>query len=194
MTETIGILAYGSLIDDPGEEIAQATARTLTERIITPFRIEFARKSEKREGAPTLVPVGTGGARVPARIFVLNIREDEAASRLYRREINAPGSGRAYKPKANPGKNEVVVERIEGFAGVPVVLYTRIGANIDHPTAEKLAALAIQSAEKLKDGRDGINYLINAKKNGIATPLSAPYEQEILRATGASTRPLLREL
>jgi len=32
--------------------------------------------------------------------------------------------------------------------------------------------------------KDGISYLIAAKKNGIVTPLSADYEREILRQTG----------
>jgi hypothetical protein len=36
-----------------------------------------------------------------------------------------------------------------------------------------------------KDGRDGITYLMDAKQNGIVTPLSEPYEQEILRRTEA---------
>ena len=32
---------------------------------------------------------------------------------------------------------------------------------------------------------DGITYLMDAKQNGIVTPLSEPYEQEILRRTEA---------
>jgi hypothetical protein len=184
MTDKIGILAFGSLIDDPGKEIAQGTVRTLTEGIITPFRIEFARTSQRRAGAPTLVPVSDGGAHAPARIFVLNVDEEEAANRLYRREINEVGSGRSYKARSGAGKNEVSVERVREFAGVGVVLYTKIGANIEDPTPGNLAALAIQSAKTLKDGRDGITYLIAAKRNGIATPLSPAYEQEVLRATG----------
>jgi len=32
---------------------------------------------------------------------------------------------------------------------------------------------------------DGISYLIAAKSNGIVTPLSSVYEEEILRMTGA---------
>jgi hypothetical protein len=37
------------------------------------------------------------------------------------------------------------------------------------------------------DGRDGITYLIEAKCNGVRTPLSPSYEQEILRQTGTTT-------
>jgi len=54
-------LAYGSLIDDPGSEIQPVIAR-LIEGVETPFKVEFARSSEKRDGAPTLVPVKEGGA------------------------------------------------------------------------------------------------------------------------------------
>ena len=31
--------------------------------VLTPFKVEFARKSLKRSDAPTLVPVENGGAR-----------------------------------------------------------------------------------------------------------------------------------
>jgi hypothetical protein len=39
----------------------------------------------------------------------------------------------------------------------------------------------------LDNGRDGISYLLDAKRNGIVTPLSAPYELEILRRTETTT-------
>jgi hypothetical protein len=38
-----------------------------------------------------------------------------------------------------------------------------------------------------KDGKDGISYLMNAKKCGIQTPLSPGYEKEILRLTGTDS-------
>ena len=50
-------------------------------------------------------------------------------------------------------------------------------------TAEHLAELAIESARRERGDRDGISYLMMMKQNGIATPLSEPYEQEILRRT-----------
>ena len=51
----IGILAYGSLIDDPGREIEPLIIRRL-KGVETPFQIEFARSSSTRDGAPTLIP------------------------------------------------------------------------------------------------------------------------------------------
>ena len=52
----IGILAYGSLIDDPGDEIKPLVKQKI-EGVETPFAIEFARSSKSRNGAPTLIPV-----------------------------------------------------------------------------------------------------------------------------------------
>jgi hypothetical protein len=53
-------------------------------------------------------------------------------------------------------------------------------------TAERLADLAIESAKKLDNGKDGISYLISAKANGIETPLSPGYEEAIIRRLSAS--------
>ncbi|MGH9427554.1 MAG: hypothetical protein ACRD2L_14780 [Terriglobia bacterium] len=186
MSTRVGILAYGSLIDDPGEEIDAAKTETIKDGVTTPFRVEFARTSKERAGAPTLVPVNRDGAQVRAEILILNVPEEEAANRLYRREINMVGMREVvYHHRKNSGPNNVVVERIENCHGVSVVLYTKIGANIVNPTPQKLAALAVESARRLDNGRDGITYLINAQRNGIATPLSAEYEEEIKRLTGS---------
>lgn len=180
---TIGILAYGSLIDDPDVEIAEATIGTKAD-VLTPFNIEYARTSNSRGGAPTLVPVTHGGSPVSGQIFILDVPEREAANRLWRRETRKVGSGLEYAPPKKIGPNTVVVKRLENFAGVSVVLYTQIAANIELLTGEALAALAIASVGKAKPGMDGISYLIAAKGNGITTALSADYEAEIQRQTG----------
>lgn len=184
----VGILAYGSLIDDPGAEIVQALVRTLKDGILTPFCVEFARESRTRAGAPTLIPVAQGGAQVRAQIHVLNVPEQEAANRLWRRETGRVGqTQRTYARPAKPGPNDVLVERLENFHDVGVVLYTSIGQTIPAPTPQDLAERAIASARKLADGRDGIAYLMAAKANGIVTGLSVAYEAEILRLTGRTT-------
>lgn len=180
MAQTIGILAYGSLIDDPDEEIAGATIHT-TANVLTPFGIEFARQSRSRGGAPTLVPVPHGGSPVLGRVFVLDVPEDEAANRLWRREVRKVGSGLPYRAPKDIGPNTVVVRRLKNFADVNLVLYTEIAANIEPLTAKVLADLAIESVGKSNSGQDGISYLIAAKRNGIETALSADYEAEILR-------------
>lgn len=181
----IGILAYGSLIDEPGEEIAGAIIRTMP-NILTPFSVEFARQSNSRGGAPTLVPVPNGGGAVQGHVFVVDLTEGEAANRLWRREVRKVGTDRAYVPPKVVGPNTVVVKRLENFAGINVVLYTEIAANIEPLTAETLATLAIESVNKATPGLDGISYLIAAKANGIETKLSADYEAEILRQSGCA--------
>jgi cation transport regulator ChaC len=108
MTEpSVGILAYGSLINKPDWEIEEAIVGRKT-GVLTPFSVEFARESVKRSGAPTLVPVTVGGARVKAHILMLNISEQEAKDRLWRREINKVGQGGHYRHSTNPGPNTLL--------------------------------------------------------------------------------------
>lgn len=183
---SVGILAYGSLIEDPGKEI-EPLIRDRRKRIETPFSIEFARSSSTRDGAPTLVPVVSGGCPVYATIFVfeVGVSREKAEDLLWRRETRNECSGKHYTPPSEPTPNRMVVERLENFAGVDVVLFTRIGANIKDLSAEKLADLAIRSAksEAGRTGKDGISYLISVKRQGISTPLMSGYEKEILRKT-----------
>jgi cation transport regulator ChaC len=186
MTAKLGILAFGSLIDRPGWEIEEAIVARKT-GIRTPFSIEFARTSRRRAGAPTLVPVKSGGSPVLGHILVVDLPEQEAKDRLWRRETNRVGKGGHYIERRNPGPDTLIIDPHENVGGVAVVLAARFAANIAPLNAEVLAALAIESAQKLDDGRDGISYLRDAKRNGIATPLSAPYEREILRRMQAVT-------
>jgi hypothetical protein len=67
---------------------------------------------------------------------------------------------------------------------VSEVLYAAPRANLP-ADPNGLADLAIASAEA-KAGeiqRDGISYLINAKKNGIVTPMMDAYEKAVLERT-----------
>lgn len=181
----VGILAYGSLGEDPGAEIGPLIVEKI-KGIETPFRVEFVRQSRTRGGAPTLVPVSEGGAAVSANILVLknSVSEHKATDMLWRRETRKEGSGQRYNPSS-----EVKVHRLENFEGLDVVLYVEVRANIPDLTPRKLAELAICSAgsDAGKIGRDGIAYLIAAKKNSLKTPLMPEYEREILRLTGMNT-------
>lgn len=186
---SIGILAYGSLIEEAGSEI-EPLIRERRESIETPFSIEFARRSSTRDGAPTVVPVESGGCPVDATILVLEagVSVTEARDLLWRRETRNENSDRRYSPPTMPNPNKVVVETLRNFEGIDVVLYTKLGANITDISAEKLADLAIKSAkaEAGRKGQDGISYLISVKRHRISTPLMPGYEKEILRKTGAS--------
>ncbi len=182
----IGILAYGLLIDDPRKEI-EDLKKEVRDGILTPFHVEFARKSGTRKDAPTLVPVVDGGSHVNAKLLVLkeNTTLEIAKNALYHRESGQKGE---YKPNPN-NKNQVYVEILKDTLGIDYVLYTKIMANIICRTPKYLACLAIKSAEQggEKNKKDGISYLINAKKNGIYTALSNEYEEEILKQTGSKT-------
>jgi hypothetical protein len=64
----IGILAFGSLIGNPGDEIAALEiAAERRHGVLTPFPVEFARSSTKRGGAPTLVPYAQARAKLTGR-------------------------------------------------------------------------------------------------------------------------------
>jgi hypothetical protein len=186
-----GIFGFGSLISDPGEELTRATGSR--QDLETPFAVEYGRSSNTRGGAPTLVPVKTGGAKVKATVFVLkdSISEPEAESILYRRELHQVGSGRTYNPSPKPGKNSIVVAAWPSLIGLEKIFYTDFGdsGKLTNPTPALLAGLAVDSARNraVPEGNDGISYLMNAKKAGIVTPLSADYEKEILRLTGTAS-------
>jgi hypothetical protein len=189
VTARLGLLAYGSLIDDPGAEISASTVEILRLGVTTPFPVEFARSSRTRAGAPTLVPVATGGARIPARVLVLrqDISEPEARDMLWRRETGR--KGQAPVILSDPGPNDVIIDRLVDFHGIPLVLYTKIAPNITPLTPRRLAELAVRSArsgEAERRARDGISYLIVALRNGARTKLSGAYEREVLRLTGAA--------
>jgi hypothetical protein len=181
----IGVLAYGSLITDPGPELEAATL-SRQDGVSTPFAVEYARSSSGRKGAPTLVPVEHGGASVLATILELNVSADEAADIVYRREIDKIGTGRRYVESIDATPNTVIIDRFLDFEGFDVVLSTRIGANIVPLTPTNLARLAIKSAREALPGKDGITYLLNAMRSGIVTPLTSAYEAAILVETGTS--------
>lgn len=185
----IGILAYGSLIDDPGKEL-NPLVRERISNVKTPFCVEFARSSRSRDGAPTLVPVPKGGDCVKGVILLLDPSVDIKLAKdlLWRRETRNEDSDRHYKAPDKIGPDTVVVECLQNLVNVETVLYTKIRANIANLTAEHLADLAICSARKEAGAKrmDGISYLISVKKQNIETPLMQAYEEAILKKTGAS--------
>jgi len=192
----VGILAYGSLGEDPGVEIGQLVVERI-ESVETPFCVEFARTSRTRGGAPTLVPVSEGGSRIKGKILVLeeSVSETEAMDMLWRRETRKEDSGERYESPSSYDVNAVVVRRWEDFEELEVVLYAEIGANISDLDSRKLAELAINSTRSGagREGKDGITYLIGVKENGVETPLMPDYESEILRQTGTETLEHARE-
>ena len=187
---SIGILAYGSLLSDRGKKLKPLVVDTI-EHVTTPFRVEFARSSSSRDGAPTLIPVNSGGAHVQGAVLVLDSKIDlaQAKTLLWRRETRNECSTDRYARPKNPSPNKVLVDTAKDLQDVDVdtILFTKIGSNIKPLTVDRLATLAICSAqsEAGAKGKDGISYLLSAISNGIVTPLLPGYCDAILRKTGA---------
>lgn len=177
--EMLGILAYGSLIKDAGELEPYIIQRKIVK---TPFKVEFARKSRTRGGAPTLAIVQSGGSYVDAQILVLRetIGIQDAKNMLYRREIHRENEKNLVYDPTNKSST-IKILSMSDFRGIETVLYTDPKPNIEDLNAKNLAMLAIESAKmKGKEKLDGISYLIEAKNCGIKTPLMEGYEQAIL--------------
>jgi hypothetical protein len=176
----VGILAFGSIVEHPGAELAAATAQRVEAE--TPFAVEFARSSRTRDGAPTLVPVNDGGAHISASVLVLDdsVTVADARAMLCRRETGRPDDTRA-------SSQAVWIAELTGFAGLSTCLYTALAANIQPLTVEKLAELALCSAAAPAGAqrRDGISYLQQQKRRGIVTPLMSRYEKAVLARTDA---------
>lgn len=197
MSHHLAILAYGSLLTDPGQELEPRIVGRKAVR--TPFAVEYARSSRSRAGAPTLVPIpqrsGGVGGHVQAQLLLLadTLTVEEACDMLYRREIHKVGSDRRYdEQRCRENPNSVCIERLTNFAGVAVVLYTALRPNLDwvlspdlstEEKAERLACLAIGSITEatFHEGKDGICYLADNICYGIRTPLTAAYREAILR-------------
>jgi hypothetical protein len=166
----VGIFGYGSLLSDPGADIGPH----IVERIphLSPWKIEYARRSEGRGLGPTLVIHKAGGV-VNGQILVLDVRPNrmaEAREWLWKRE-NKP--------------NRRCIKEMH-LAGVDHVLYCDIGSNIEDSdlNADSLARFAIDSVS-LKPDRNGIAYLARNIELGIVTPLTYAYRDAILRLTRA---------
>jgi hypothetical protein len=185
VTLKIGILAYGSLIGDPGVEIGPLIVRHIS--VETPFPVEYARLSKTRGYAPTVVPHGFGN-NVSAEILVLSgeISPDKARSMLWRRERRQEGSGEEYQEKHF--KNAVLVRGITNFCGIDQVLYTDFnpGGKIQSPKPPALAEAAVKSVLGAPPGMDGISYLKDLISKGVYTSLTEQYKEEILNLTQSS--------
>jgi len=182
----IGILAYGSLITDPGAELLPLIQfRIKTE---TPFPVEYGRLSQSRGGAPTLVP-HPAGAPVYAEILVLDDSTsiEQVENILYRREIHQVGSDKTFTPRDDPAR--VQVREYHDAPCVETVLFTDFNdlGKIPTPAPEELAKKAIASVKIAGEGKDGITYLIQARDSEIDTRLTAAYVDQILILTGAKT-------
>jgi hypothetical protein len=181
----IGILAYGSLISDPGAEIGPLIVRRVP--TTTPFPVEFARLSRTRGGGPTVVP-HSSGCPVKAEMLVLcdSVLLTDAISLLWRRETRQEGSGRVYS--GSTCANAVVIRDESGFGGLDHALYADFnpGGKLNGPEPRALAEAAISSVAEAAPGKDGISYLMDLIDAGVETVLTPRYVDHILALTGAA--------
>jgi uracil permease len=194
----LGILVYGSMMGDPGKEIKQSIQTTIP--AVTPFPVEYARKSKNRSNAPVLVPVEADGAKVMAQILVMkpDISEHRACDFLYRRAINfVDEPAIVYADKDKHENSGLDIQFIENFENVEKVFYTAFTPNIDNiinpdispdDKAKELAYLSIESLNQdtFCMQRDGIRCLIEDISSGIKTPLSEFYVREIVNRASAN--------
>ena len=195
----IGILAYGSLITHPGQEIASVLDHVIPD-VMTPFPVEYARKSGTRAGAPTLVPVPIGcGTPVKAVVLVLKkyTRKKKAQNFLYRRELHKEGDPKVfYDDQVQRQKRDaLVIETMKNQFGLSVIYYTALKPNFteildtkltQEQKAELLARAAIDSLtqETYAKEMDGIQYLADNIEAGVVTVLTEVYAQAILSKVG----------
>jgi hypothetical protein len=191
----IGILTYGFIDDEVGDEIKKLVIRMVSVGVKTPYKAEFGHSSHARVGAPVLVPVDRGGAHVPARILVLDERVDLETARelLLERETRVveglPPEGIVLRHRL-----EIVEQR--NFHGVPLLLYVKIVPSIYPITGARLAELSLASVRHFKENdlADGISYLIDARRCNIKTPRIKAYTKAVLKATKAKTLEEARRL
>jgi len=191
----IGILAYGSLITHTGREIESVLDHVIPD-VLTPFPVEYARRSRSRAGAPTLVPVPAGcGTPMNAVVLVLKkyTRKKKALNFLYRREVHREGDLKViYEDQAQRQKRDaLVIESMQNQFGLSVIYYTALKPNFteildakrtQEQKAELLALAAIDSVtqETYAKGMDGIQYLADNIEASVVTVLTEPYAQAIL--------------
>ena len=188
----LGVMVYGSFMGDPGNELLQSIVKRIP--VITPFKVEYARKSKNRSDAPVLVPVNKGGAAVNAEILILkpDISLDKAYDMLYRRAINfVDEDSIQYKDKDKHENSGLTINKLTQVNQIETVLYTSFAPNIQNILNDQtsliekgkiLAYFAIESVNMntFCSKRDGIRCLIEDIANGVRTPLTQPYENEIL--------------
>jgi hypothetical protein len=164
-----GILAFGSLIWEPGELVSLEKVGEVI--CTTPWPVEFGRSSRRRGWAPTLVKVRRG-LKVRARVLLYRDDPDHVEATLAKRE----GINLAKRPK------DIKACLVPGVSVKPI-WYSGLAPNITRPSPHCLARLAIASVKPCPEG-NGIRYLRECLKLSIRTSMTQAYRDEILRITG----------
>ena len=158
----------------------------------TPFSVEFARTNGQM--GPYLIPAPEGnGAPVRARLLHLipDISEDEARDRLMDREslLLAQPRFQYFEDEEKKADDPIFIQQTTTIDGVDCVYYAQAQPNIPEilgttrtleEKAEILARIALDS-EKVagEEDMDGVTYLKQALAQGVVTPLTALYHQQV---------------
>lgn len=166
----LAILAYGSLLHDPG---ALGPLVTGSVPCRTPFLVEYGRASLRWNGGPVLVPHPRGGP-VDGRLLLLagHVELGVAVELLAERE--GLDGARGVVQVEMPGERLVIAASLPRNLPLPDM------------APETLARRALASVRA--DGRrNGVAYLAAALRSGVVTPRSIAYRDAILAATGSPT-------
>lgn len=177
-TRTLAVLAYGSLLAHPGDWLGRNCTSLL--RCETPFGVEYAGRSDRRKGAPTLVR-SEQASRVRGGLFVLSLANTPPNVALVREEVRKREGATSHKPIREMLFQEYHVVYAD-FA--PKIT----GADL---VATRLAEYAIRSARKCAaSGQpflNGIRYLLENLEWGVETDLSPAYRDTIIARCAART-------
>jgi hypothetical protein len=171
----VAVFAYGSLIDDPGQNLRCHITCKVDWK--SPRPVEYARRSRSRGCALTLVFHNNGGI-VQGKLLITDLENTQENTRQVREWVWL----REGKPTCDSVKSECF------SSDYPTVIFADLQPNIEIAdlSAEKLACFAIQSVRQCP-GRNGIAYLARNIQNDIITPLTECYKREILRQTGTTS-------
>lgn len=170
-SRALAILAYGSLLDEPGPELAAVVVGRVPCR--TPFGVEYGRASQRWGGGPVLVPHPDGGP-VDGALLLLSgsLPLGAAVDMLADREGLV--SGRGVVQVDVPGQERLVLA-----ASLP--------RNLPRPDMLP-GALARRAARSAGTGtRNGVAYLRRAMASGVVTPSTDAYARAIMELAGAGS-------
>ena len=164
----IAIVAYGSLIHQPGEELAELIAAR--EPCTTHFPVEYGRCSPKWGGGPVLTIDPRGGPVEGMRLLLHGGTPLGRAIDVLARREGIPGA-------------EGIVELPED--GPVTALTCALPRNLDLDEMEP-AVLAARALESVASGpANGVAYLRGAVASGVRTPRTDAYVAEVLAQSGA---------
>lgn len=175
----IAVLAYGSLLAHPGAWIGERMQKLI--RWETPFHVEYLGSSERRGGAPTLVPCGTKYSRVRGGLIVLALKPGESLDDV-KIALAIRGGLAENSPRIKAEDN------VLGFLAVYIDLSDKKQVRED---PNDFARRAIESVGKcVAQGTpfmNGIRYLRDNLEWDVHTQLSEKYRQAILDQTSTKT-------